>query len=185
MWKRLFALLLMVSATCLVGGCDRAETEKTAIRAGRPAGGNEPVNQQAWQYGRGGQDKMTESDLENTIRARLNNDAQLRDADLKVVANVNRNEVTLSGMVETKAMRDRAVELARAADFGVVINNRIEIRRRELSRSEYTEENAREQRKRAKEHGETIGDSLDDAWIYTQVVTSLTGDPDAPQRKIN
>src|SRR5262249_17332724 len=99
--------------------------------------------------------------------------------------NVDRNEVTLSGMVDTKAMRDKAVELARAAHFGVVVKDKIEIRRRELTRSEYTEENAREERKRAREHGETIGDSLDDAWIYRKVGASLTGDPEAPRRKIN
>ncbi|MGH9751259.1 MAG: BON domain-containing protein [Blastocatellia bacterium] len=178
MWKHLFALLLMVSAPCLFGGCERADSEGAA----KPAGGNKPAGNQVGHESHG---KMTESDLENTIRARLNNDARLRDADLDVTANASRNEVTLSGMVETKAMRDRAVELARASHFGLTINDRIEIRQRELSRSDYTEENAREERARARERGETIGDSFDDAWIHTKVVASLAGDSDASQRRIN
>ncbi|MGE0130813.1 MAG: BON domain-containing protein [Blastocatellales bacterium] len=152
---------------------------------------NETVNEQSELASRASQanqrsrDEMSESDLENTVRARLNTDAELRDAHLDVDANAERNKVILSGMVETKAMRDRAIELAAAASPGIVVNDKMEIRQRELSRSEYTEENAREERERAKERGEIIGDSLDDAWIHTRIVASLTGDPDTPPRRIN
>jgi len=127
---------------------------------------------------------MNESDLENTIRARLHDDKFLRGADLNVAAKAGRNEVTLSGVVETKAMRDRAIEVARSTHSGVTVNDRIEVRQRELSRSEYTEENATEERERARERGETIGDSLDDARIHTMIVASLIGDQDLPQHKI-
>jgi osmotically-inducible protein OsmY len=56
---------------------------------------------------------------------------------------------------------------------------------RELSRSQYTDDNEREERERARQRGEVIGDSSDDAWIHTRVVANLTGDSDGPQRRIN
>ena len=49
----------------------------------------------------------------------------------------------------------------------------------------YTEEQAREERARAKENKETIGQSLDDAWIHTKIVAKLIGDSKTPERKIN
>jgi osmotically-inducible protein OsmY len=49
----------------------------------------------------------------------------------------------------------------------------------------YTEEQAREERARAKEKKETIGQSLDDAWIHTKIVAKLIGNSDTPERKIN
>jgi osmotically-inducible protein OsmY len=52
-------------------------------------------------------------------------------------------------------------------------------------RGQYSEEQAREERARAKQNKETIGDSLDDAWIHTKVVAKLIGDSKTPERKIN
>jgi osmotically-inducible protein OsmY len=49
----------------------------------------------------------------------------------------------------------------------------------------YSEEQAREERARAKENKETIGDTLDDAWIHTKIVAKLIGDTQTPERKIN
>jgi len=49
----------------------------------------------------------------------------------------------------------------------------------------YTEEQAREERSRAKANKETIGQSLDDAWIHTKIVAKLIGDSQTPERKIN
>ena len=55
----------------------------------------------------------------------------------------------------------------------------------EVTRAEYTEDLAREAREKAKGAGETIGDSLDDAWIHTKIVTKLIGNSTTPERKIN
>ncbi len=52
-------------------------------------------------------------------------------------------------------------------------------------RGQYTEEQARAERAKAKQNKETIGDSLDDAWIHTKVVAKLIGDTKTPERKIN
>lgn len=49
----------------------------------------------------------------------------------------------------------------------------------------YTEEQAKEERARAKEKKETVGQSLDDAWIHTKIVAKLIGDSKTPERNIN
>jgi hyperosmotically inducible periplasmic protein len=131
------------------------------------------------------QPRMSNSDLKNQVEARINSDAQLKEADLSIEADVNRNHVTLSGTVESPALRDRAVELARSANPAITVENKIEVKERELTRSEYTEEHARQERENAKQNKETIGDSLDDAWIHSKIVAKLIADSDVPERKIN
>ena len=49
----------------------------------------------------------------------------------------------------------------------------------------YTAEQAREERERAKANKETIGQSLEDAWIHTKIVAKLIGNTQTPERKIN
>ena len=49
----------------------------------------------------------------------------------------------------------------------------------------YSEEQARAERERAKANKETLGQSLEDAWIHTKIVAKLIGDADTPERKIN
>jgi hyperosmotically inducible protein len=49
----------------------------------------------------------------------------------------------------------------------------------------YSAEQAREERARAKENKETIGDTLDDAWIHTKIVAKLIANSKTPERKIN
>ena len=49
----------------------------------------------------------------------------------------------------------------------------------------YSEEQAREERARAKQNKETIGDALDDAWIHAKIVAKLIGDSKTPERNIN
>ena len=55
----------------------------------------------------------------------------------------------------------------------------------EMSRGQYTEKQAAEERERAKQSKETIGDTLDDAWILTKIVTKLIADSNTPERNIN
>jgi hypothetical protein len=49
----------------------------------------------------------------------------------------------------------------------------------------YTEEQGRQERERAKANKETIGQSLDDAWVHTKVVAKLISDTKTPERNIN
>ena len=66
--------------------------------------------------------------LEEAVKSMLRSDRQLRDVNLKVAADVTRNEVTLSGTVESDAIRTKAVELTKVAHVGVVVKNRITVR---------------------------------------------------------
>jgi osmotically-inducible protein OsmY len=127
---------------------------------------------------------MSNMALEVKIKAKFRTDAQLRAAKLGVEANVARNEVTLSGVVESEELRTKAVEWAKSAYPGLIVNAKLEVKPSEIARTEYTSERAQRERSRAKELGETVGDSLDDAWIYTKIVAQLIGNAATPERKI-
>ncbi|MET0644671.1 MAG: BON domain-containing protein [Candidatus Binatia bacterium] len=71
---------------------------------------------------------MRDSDLENAVRAKLENDPQLKSADLRVNGDGVRNEVTLSGTVPTHAARKKAIELAKSAKPGVLVNDKIDVK---------------------------------------------------------
>lgn len=140
---------------------------------------SEPIN------GTSSSTKMTDSELETKIKSKFDSDAQLKGADLKVSADAEKNEATISGTVATQALRIKAVTLAKESNSGLVLTDKIDVEPGELKRADYTEENAREAREKAKGSGDTIGDSVDDAWIHTKIVTQLIGNSDTPQRKIN
>ena len=72
--------------------------------------------------------KLRDSDLEKAVRAKLENDAQLKEANLSVIAIAERNEVTLSGTVRTHAAREKAIELAKSAKPGVLVNDKIDVK---------------------------------------------------------
>jgi osmotically-inducible protein OsmY len=128
---------------------------------------------------------MTNLELENSIKAKFKTDAQLDAANLNVNANVDRNEITLSGVVGSESLRTKAIELAKSAQAGLIVTTKIDVKPGEISRAAYTKERALEERSIAKERGETIGDSLDDAWIHTKIVAQLIGNSATPERKIN
>lgn len=95
------------------------------------------------------QPKISDSDLKNAIKTKLDSDAQLKAADIGVSADGDDNTATLSGTVETQALRTRAVDLARSAHAGLIITDKIDVKPRELTRADYTDEMAsREKRAR-------------------------------------
>ena len=59
---------------------------------------------------------MSDSDLEQAIRAKFDSDTQLKEAKLDVDADVDKNEVTLSGTVRSQEARSKAVELAKGGN---------------------------------------------------------------------
>jgi hyperosmotically inducible protein len=128
---------------------------------------------------------ISDSDLKEKIQSRINADPEMKTADLSIDADADRNAVMMSGTVESARLRSKAVELARAAHPGLNVENRIEVRSPEVRREDYTPELARKEMERAKAHKETVGDSLDDAWIHAKIVAQLVGDADTPARKIN
>jgi osmotically-inducible protein OsmY len=112
--------------------------------------------------------RMTDSDLKDKVEARIKSDAELRDADLSVSADAEKNWVTLSGTVPTEGMRTRAVEMARAAHAGLTVDDKIDVKHKELTRAEYTPEMARTEVENARAHKETVGGGVDDAWIHRE-----------------
>jgi hyperosmotically inducible periplasmic protein len=128
---------------------------------------------------------MSDSDLENAIKAKIDTDAQLKAAGLDVDAEAEKKTVTLSGTVESQALRTKATDLAKSAQAGLIITDKIDVKPREITRADYTDEMAREARTKAKGYGENIGESIDDAWIHTKIVAKLIGNATTPQRKIN
>jgi osmotically-inducible protein OsmY len=71
---------------------------------------------------------MSDSDLEKAVRAELEKNAQVKEAHLSVIAIAERNEVTLSGIVRTHAAREKAIELAKSAKPGVLVNDKIDVK---------------------------------------------------------
>jgi hyperosmotically inducible periplasmic protein len=128
---------------------------------------------------------MTDSELESKIKAKFDSDAQLKAADLSVSADADKNEATISGVVGTQSLRTKAVDLAKGASPGLILTDKIEVKPREMTREEYTEEHAGEEREKARGAGERLGTSLDDAWIHTKLVAKFIGDADTPGRNIN
>ena len=127
----------------------------------------------------------TDADLEQSIKAKLDSEPSIQAANISVTANVASKHVTLSGTVTTEDLRLRAVELAKSAEPNIVLTDKIDVRPPEVSRNEYTEDMARHAREKAKEMGNQIGSSLDDAWIYSKIMGRLAADPDTSALKVN
>ncbi|HKX30965.1 MAG TPA: BON domain-containing protein [Blastocatellia bacterium] len=144
------------------------------------------VNRENTNTGRNGNTTtLTDSELENAVKAKFNADPDLKAVAIDVDADADHNEVTLSGKLGSQALRTRAVDLAKSAHSGLIVNDKIDVMPGEISRADYTEAQAREERNRAVKSGESVGDSLDDAWVHAKITTKLIGDPNTPQRKIN
>jgi osmotically-inducible protein OsmY len=129
--------------------------------------------------------KMTNGDLERTVTASINGDSALVPYKIDVSGDVDKNAVTLSGTVPTEALRTRAVELAKSGRPNLLVTDKIDVKPTEIERSAYTEDMARDARTKAKASGESIGDSLDDAWIHTKIRTKLVGDGELPGGSVN
>jgi len=131
------------------------------------------------------ENKMTDSDLERSVKTQIATDPQVPASDIHVRANADKNEVTLTGTVATESARTRIVYLAKSARPGLSVQDKIDVKRPEFLRSAYTEDMAREAREKASAFGDKIGKSLNDAWIHTKITTMLAADKDAPARTIN
>jgi osmotically-inducible protein OsmY len=116
--KTFFLMTPIILALGLTGsGCkDASETPRT----GRPVAErstNGTLN-----------NKMSDSDLEKAIKAKLESDTQTRQANLSVDAEADENKVSLKGTVTSQEIRTKAVELTRSVHPGLTINDEIEVR---------------------------------------------------------
>ena len=83
-----------------------------------------------------GSAKMSNSDLEDSIKTKLNSDLDLRGADLKVSADVDNNEVKISGKVASETLRNRAIDMVKSSNAGLVVTDKIDVEPKELSRTD-------------------------------------------------
>lgn len=162
MRKYIYSLLIVVGLCATA--CDK-NTERTSEASSKPA--------------------MTSSQLEQDIKTAWNADPMLRAADLKVNADVDKNKAEISGTVDSEALRTKAVELAKSIHPGMSITDQIDVVPKEPTRANYTEDQAKQERAKARGSSETVGDSVDDAWIHMKVVGKLISDSKTPERKIN
>jgi len=162
--KQLLLVSLLLCLSFQVGACSRGP-ESTTQAAKEPA--------------------LTDSALKDKIEANINTDADLRAANLSVSADADHNKATVSGTVESEALRSKAVQMAKDAHPGVTLEDKIDVKPREIARSDYTADLAHQEVEKAKANKETVGDSLDDAWIHSKIVAKLIADLHTPELKIN
>jgi osmotically-inducible protein OsmY len=156
--------LTLLSNSAVLSGCASADS--------RPALPNPTPSQ------------MSKVALEEKIKAKFDTDVRLSAANLVVEANVKRNAVTLTGRVESAALQAKAIAWAKSAQPGLIVTTKIDVRPLEFSRTAYTSKRADQERLRAQELGETVGASLDDAWIHYKIVAELTGNSAVPEHEI-
>jgi hyperosmotically inducible protein len=129
--------------------------------------------------------KMTNDELDRTVTAKINSDATLAAYKLDVDADADKNAVTITGSVPTESLRMKAVDAAKTASVGLAVTDKIDVKPDMVERKDYNEDMAREARERASKSSESIGDSLDDAWIHTKIRTKLLGEGEFPGGSIN
>ena len=129
--------------------------------------------------------KMSNDELDRLVTAKINGEPGLAAYKLDVDADADKNVVTISGDVPTQGLRTRAVEAAKTAHAGVVITDKIDVEPGIVERADFNEDMARETRARAATASDSIGDSLDDAWIHAKIRSKLVGEGELPGGSLN
>jgi osmotically-inducible protein OsmY len=115
----LWSVPLLIGLNLVVAGCDERRPAQTGPGVTAPTSPPASTPSAA---------KMSDSDLEKAVRAKLESDTALKEAKLDVDANADKNEVTLSGTVRSQEVRDKAVELAKSAQAGITVNDKIDVK---------------------------------------------------------
>jgi hyperosmotically inducible protein len=129
--------------------------------------------------------KMSNDELDRSVTAKINSDPALLAYKLDVDADADKNGVTISGTVPTESLRMKAVDAAKTVVAGLVVTDKIDVKPGNIDRKDFNEEMAREARERASKSSESIGDSLDDAWIHTKIRSKLLGEGEFPGGRLN
>jgi hyperosmotically inducible protein len=128
---------------------------------------------------------MSNDDLDRAVTAKINSEPSLVAYKLHVDADADKNAVTISGAVPTESLRMKAVDAAKAVGTGLTITDKIDVKPESVDRKDYNDDMAREARERAAKSSETIGSSLDDAWIHTKIRSKLLGEGEFPGGSLN
>jgi len=129
--------------------------------------------------------RMSNDELDRLVTAKISGDTSLATYDIDVNADADNNAVTLSGRVPTQSLRTRAVDATKTAHPGLVITDEIVVDPGMVERANYTDEMAREARERAATTADSIGDTLDDAWIHTKIRSRLLAEGEFPGGSLN
>ena len=119
--KMLWLLPVLLGGSLIATGCKDANTPSTTTPAAPSVSG--PSSGRAATS----TSKMSDSDLEKAIRAKLESDEATRQANLSVDADADENKATLKGKVTSQDVRTKAVELARSVQPGLTVNDEIEV----------------------------------------------------------
>ena len=103
---------IVVSSLLILPGCDKKDAPTPTSESAPGAAAS----------------KMSNSDLEKSIRAKLESDDAVKQANLSVSADVNDNKATLSGTVVSQDLRNKAVDLAKSAQPGLTIEDKIDVK---------------------------------------------------------
>jgi osmotically-inducible protein OsmY len=128
---------------------------------------------------------VSNSDLEQNVKSKLAADPRTAGADLGVSADASKNQVTLSGTLYSESARTEAINDAKAAQPGLDVVDKIEVKPGEVPRSAYTDDMARQAREQARTQGDKIGTSVEDAWIHTKIASKLVTNSETPARDIH
>lgn len=128
---------------------------------------------------------LTDAELQEVVKTRLQGDESISRLDLDVTADADANAVQLEGTAYTQMQRTRAVEIARSASPGVAVQDKIDVKPYEIPRDLFDEEMMAADRADASKMGDKVGDAVDDGWLHMKVVAKLIADTDTPQRQIN
>ena len=129
--------------------------------------------------------RMSNDELNRSVTAKINSDPALMAYKLHVDADADKNAVTISGTVPTESLRMKAVDAAKTVGTGLMITDKIDVKPGDVERQDFNEDMAREARERAAKSSESIGDSLDDAWIHTKINSKLFGEGGFPGGTLN
>jgi BON domain len=120
MGRAIFLLVILaVSAAVAFFACGRSDEPRSSQANAAPAapGAGSPAS--------------ANKALEKAVKVKLDTDERLKTANLNIDADVTKNQVTLSGTVDSEAFRSKAVELAKSAQVGVVVNDKINVKARQ------------------------------------------------------
>lgn len=112
----IIAAILALTAAFAIFACGKSDKPKTPqVNAASVAPGADSPT-------------AANTKLEKAVKARFDTDEQLKTANISINADVTKNEVTLSGTVDSEAIRSKAVELAKGAHAGVIVNDKINVK---------------------------------------------------------
>jgi osmotically-inducible protein OsmY len=104
---------IVLSSVLILPGCDKGKDQPTPTSESAPSTATT---------------KMSDSDLEKSIRAKLESDDAVKQANLSVKVDVNDNKATLSGTVVSQDLRSKAIDLAKSAQPGLIVEDKIDVK---------------------------------------------------------